>query len=454
MRRLFFAAMAVLMVAALVSCSGKKAGAVIEIKVTDGLTKDVPVLYMPDGSQISVALSQDAAGAAAGTAAINVDCGTYVRLGYKYTSRLLWVAPGAEVNVSFESEKFYRGIDVAGTDADINGFLNSNVYRYATIDDCQLGEQEYIALAQSLLERNLGLLADQGFSGGFVEKEKVRLKYYTYQILPSFRYFHSRIAKEPDYKESESYFARMKELAVFDGGYLASEDYQNFIYEAVTLLSAQENPQIKGIGRLVAFIENNVADAEVAQYLVNRRVGAYLKKNGIAGVAPYLDAFNKYVSDSVMVSNMRALQEKMGKCSEGAISPGFNCTDANGKSYTLDDFKGKCIFIDVWATWCGPCKKEAPHFERLAEKFSGKGICFVGLSCDKNREAWVNAVKAGKSNGTQLYLEPGNTFMDDYEITGIPRFILLDKECRIVSAKAPAPSDPKLEQMIEALLNK
>lgn len=450
MRRLFLAVISVLLIAGFGSCSSKKAESVIAIKVTDGVTKDVPVLYLPDGSQISIALSP----AAAGTASIDIDCGTYVRLGYKYTSRLLWITPGAEVNVSFESEKFYRNIDVAGTDANINGFLNSNVYKYATIDDCKLGEQEYITLAQSLLERNLGLLADQGFSGEFAEKEAVRLKYYTYQILPSFRYFHSRIAKEPDYKESESYFAKMKELAVFDGGYLASEDYQNFIYEAVTLLSAQEYPQLKGIDRLVAFIEKNVADAKVAQYLVNRRVCAYLKKNGIAGVEPYLDAFSKYVSDTVMVNNMQALKEKMGKCSEGAVSPDFKCTDVDGKVFSLADFKGKCVFIDVWATWCGPCKKEAPHFERLAEKFSGKEIYFVGLSCDKNREAWVNAVKAGASKGVQLYLEPGNTFMDDYEISGIPRFILLDKECRIVSAKAPAPSDPKLEQMIEQLLNR
>jgi thiol-disulfide isomerase/thioredoxin len=220
------------------------------------------------------------------------------------------------------------------------------------------------------------------------------------------------------------------------------------------LLSAQEYPQLKGIDRLVAFIEKNVADAKVAQYLVNRRVCAYLKKNGIAGVEPYLDAFSKYVSDTVMVNNMQALKEKMGKCSEGAVSPDFKCTDVDGKAFSLADFKGKCVFIDVWATWCGPCKKESPHFERLAEKFSGKEIYFVGLSCDKNREAWVNAVKAGASKGVQLYLEPGNTFMDDYEITGIPRFILLDKECRIVSAKAPAPSDPKLEQMIEQIINK
>lgn len=450
MRKLFFAAIAVLLVAGLASCGAKKGESVITISVTDGKTKDVPVIYLPDGNQIPVELSSQADG----VAAVDVNGGTYVRLGYKYTSRLLWIVPGSEVNVSFESEKFYKGIEVAGANADINGFLNSNVYKYATIDDCKLGEQEYITLAQNLLENNLDLLSNQGFSGEFAKKEEIRLKYYTYQIFPSFRYFHSRIANEPDYKESESYFAKMKELAVYNGEYLASEDYQKFIYESVLLLSAQEYPHLKGIDRLVAFIEKNVADAKVAQYLVNRRVCAYLKKNGLAGVEPYLDAFSKYVSDTVMVNNMQALKEKMGKCSEGAVSPDFNSTDVDGKQYTLADFAGKYVYIDVWATWCGPCRKEAPYLAELEHKFNGEGVYFVGLSCDKSREAWEKAVRAGEVKGIQLYLEPGNTFMDDYSITGIPRFILLDKEGKILSAKATAPSDPKTEETIANLLAK
>lgn len=62
--------------------------------------------------------------------------------------------------------------------------------------------------------------------------------------------------------------------------------------------------------------------------------------------------------------------------------------------------------------------------------------------------------KGREVKGIQLYLEPENTFMDDYEITGIPRFILLDKEGKIISAKATAPSDPKTEETIAALLAK
>ena len=111
-----------------------------------------------------------------------------------------------------------------------------------------------------------------------------------------------------------------------------------------------------------------------------------------------------------MVNNMQALKEKMGKCSEGAVSPDFNSTDVDGKQYTLADFAGKYVYIDVWATWCGPCRKEAPYLAELEHKFNGEGVYFVGLSCDKSREAWEKAVRAGEVKGIQLYLEPVKPF--------------------------------------------
>lgn len=450
MKRVFIVAISVFLSLGMICCSPKSSESVISINITDGNLTEQPVLYLPNGEQITVELSD----CGTGSVAVRNTGSIYVRLGYKYTSRLIWLTPASNVNISFDSGEFYKNIAVDGTNNNINTFLNSNVYKYATIDDCKLGEEEYITFSDSLLAANLRLLEIRNFSQEFNRQEALRLSYYTYQIFPSFRYFHSRIANEPDYKESESYFAKMKELAVYNGEYMASEDYQKFIYESVLLLSAQEYPHLKGIDRLVAFIEKNVADAKVAQYLVNRRVCAYLKNNGIAGVEPYLDAFSKYVSDTVMVNNMQALKEKMGKCSEGAVSPDFNSTDVDGKQYTLADFAGKYVYIDVWATWCGPCRKEAPYLAELEHKFNGEGVYFVGLSCDKSREAWEKAVRAGEVKGIQLYLEPGNTFMDDYSITGIPRFILLDKEGKILSAKATAPSDPKTEETIANLLSK
>ncbi|MBP3343835.1 MAG: TlpA family protein disulfide reductase [Bacteroidales bacterium] len=450
MKRAFIVAVSVLLSVGIVACTSGTGNSVITINITDGNLKEQPVLYLPDEEQIAVELS----GEGTGVVTVNNIESIYVRLGYRYTSRLIWLLSGSQINISFASGKFHESIAVDGTNGDINTFLNSNVYKYATIDECRLGEKEYITLSDSLLEANLALLENQKFPTEFKHKESLRLKYYTYQILPSFRYFHSRIAKVADYVESPEYWSKLKELCTYDCNLLSIEEYRGFLYESVSLLSKKEFPNYSGIDRLVFFIEKEIPDNKIAEYLIHKHVCSFVKKNGVEGAEKYFAAFDKYVTDPGMIEQMTQLKEKMGKCAVGAPSPDFNSTDVDGKQYTLADFAGKYVYIDVWATWCGPCRKEVPYLAELEHKFNGEGIYFVGLSCDNSREAWEKAVRAGEVKGIQLYLEPGNTFMDDYSITGIPRFILLDKEGKILSAKATAPSDPKTEETIANLLAK
>ncbi len=110
------------------------------------------------------------------------------------------------------------------------------------------------------------------------------------------------------------------------------------------------------------------------------------------------------------------------------------------------------LYIDIWATWCGPCQREIPHLQKLEEKYHGKDIYFVSISCDNNKKAWENRVRAGLK-GIQLHFVNGDTFMNDYMIKGIPRFILLDKEGKIISVDMSRPSDPKTIAKLDELLN-
>ena len=95
-----------------------------------------------------------------------------------------------------------------------------------------------------------------------------------------------------------------------------------------------------------------------------------------------------------------------------------------------------------------------PHLKKLEEKYHGKDIHFVGLSCDQNKAAWENMVKKDAMKGIQLYLGAGSDFMDKYMINGSPRFILLDRDGNIVKANAPRPSNPETAQLFDELLAK
>lgn len=135
----------------------------------------------------------------------------------------------------------------------------------------------------------------------------------------------------------------------------------------------------------------------------------------------------------------------------GDQSPVFKYLDINGKEVSLDDLKGKYVYIDVWATWCGPCKREIPYLQELEKKMHGKNIVFVSISCDKSKADWEKMVKEKGLGGVQLHIGDDRSFMEAYGIKGIPRFILLDKEGKIINPNMTRPSDAQTEKTLGAL---
>jgi len=117
----------------------------------------------------------------------------------------------------------------------------------------------------------------------------------------------------------------------------------------------------------------------------------------------------------------------------------------------LEDFRGKYVYIDMWATWCNPCRRELPYLKSLEEKFSDAEIVFLGLSIDRDKAKWEEMVRSGSLVGTQLYLGSGSSFQKAYNIEGIPRFILLGKDGRIVNPDMSRPSQDETLKTLESL---
>lgn len=147
---------------------------------------------------------------------------------------------------------------------------------------------------------------------------------------------------------------------------------------------------------------------------------------------------------------------------KGSPSPKFeNYVNFKGGKKSLDSFKGKYVYIDVWATWCGPCIQQIPYLKNLEEEYKGKNIEFVSISTDEARRSggsweaaekkWRNFVKARQLGGVQLWSGQDYSFQQAYQITGIPRFILIDPQGNIINANAPRPSEPRLKDMFASL---
>ena len=141
--------------------------------------------------------------------------------------------------------------------------------------------------------------------------------------------------------------------------------------------------------------------------------------------------------------NIKALQP-------GAPSPDFTAYDINGKEYHLKDFAGKPLYIDLWATWCGPCRREIPFLDKIKEQYKDKPINFLSFDVYDDKNKWEQMVKQQKMTGWQLINTDRNlSFLKKYVVDGIPRFILLDKDGKIVDANAPRPSDKTLISLLD-----
>ncbi|NMH89525.1 TlpA family protein disulfide reductase [Flavivirga algicola] len=141
---------------------------------------------------------------------------------------------------------------------------------------------------------------------------------------------------------------------------------------------------------------------------------------------------------------------------EGKPSPEFvNYENHKGGTTSLSDLKGKYVYIDVWATWCGPCKREIPALKKVEKQYHGKNIQFVSISIDDEtlHDAWRKMVTDKELGGIQLLADNNfkSKFVQDYNIQGIPRFILIDPAGNVVDANAPRPSSPKLVELFKSL---
>jgi thiol-disulfide isomerase/thioredoxin len=142
----------------------------------------------------------------------------------------------------------------------------------------------------------------------------------------------------------------------------------------------------------------------------------------------------------------------------GKASPGFDFENHKGGKTKLADLKGKYVYIDTWATWCGPCIAEIPHLKRVEQKYHGKKIEFVSISIDekKDYEKWKKMVVSKELGGVQLIADNAwsSQFAKDYSIDSIPRFILIGPDGNVIDANAKRPSDPGLISQLDALLTK
>ena len=438
-----------------VGCTGSagriaKGDVVLQVEVVSPVANDVILVHHNEISQQYL----DADGCAVFTLE-NVDAG-YIKLFHGRESLRLYVEGGDVAKLTFRGGRMTSAYSFEGAKEQAVKYLNT-ISLVALLDEAfALEFDEYVERLKEKENDALKILkaTDLSSAKGFLKMEQARIKYSYGSALLMYPVGHMMMNHNASYRPDESYYEMIDSYVLEDEQLAALDEYRAFVSEAMHVLDADNRNVREVYPKTVAqmrYAADRFKKPEVREIIIHHIAAEYVDNFGVKGVTELENIYNTYVHSPELMSSMVKKYERWDLSLPGKFSPSFKAEDINGKEYTLADFKGKYVYIDLWATWCGPCKREFPYMKALEKEFEGAQIVLLGLSVDKDKQAWKKMVRSGELTGVQLYLGPQSKFQEAYRVEGIPRFILLDKEGRIINNDMFRPSEEMTAQTLRNL---
>lgn len=380
-------------------------------------------------------------------------------IGREYTP--MYISKGDIINVSVDTKQFDQTISYSGEGSVENNYLAAKTLNTIkatsnTVKFYSSEEQEFKSKVNNLSAKNDSLLNQlTNAEESFVISEKQHLIYDKFAMFNDYAKRHGYYTKKDDFEVSDDFLPQaMKEL-IFDdvNAYKASGSYKQMAFDDVLtkIFDKIKDPSTATVDNLKVL--NSVQIPALKNDVIDYLAG-YLVSPGNINMETIYNYFVENSTNEDTKSKLNNIYEKNKNLVKGKPSPQFvNYENHKGGATSLADLKGKYVYVDVWATWCGPCIREIPSLKEVEKKFHNKNIEFVSTSIDelKNHAKWKGMVTDKELGGMQLMADKAwqSQFVRDYGIDGIPRFILIDPDGNIVSADAPRPSNPKLVELLE-----
>ena len=182
----------------------------------------------------------------------------------------------------------------------------------------------------------------------------------------------------------------------------------------------------------------------------------HVKTDTIAVLHDRMAAFKKRYPHSEYLPLLTEKITHRDKIAAGSPALDFTINTVDGKTMKLSDLKGKVVFMDFWASWCGPCMGEMPYAKKIEERYKRKDVVFVYVSIDADEAAWKKKMDELQLAG--LHMRDGvggwsGPVAKLYGVQGVPSYFLIDKDGRYALDSAPRPrATDELTTAIDKLL--
>lgn len=392
----------------------------------------------------------------------NLNKGYYrITLGKK--NYKIYLEPSYSLNLNYDASNNENALKFDGKGAAENTFLNSQIAFIKSLKKYsnykfvgKLDEADFLTKMDSVKKAKRDFLnASNNLGDHFKNLEEKNITYGWANQLTNYESMKRYVSKDESFKVSDDFHNYKKSLSQEDDNLISVSSYVSYFKNYILILTqeATAKDSLKDYSQVYL---NFIADSISNQTLKNNLLynDAKYSITYVDDFEGYYKIYNKSSTNKVNNSKIETIYNALKKVAKGNVSPLFvDYENYAGGTTSLIDLRGKFVYIDVWATWCGPCIAEIPSLKKIEKAYHKKNIAFVSLSVDtdKAHDAWRKMIKDEKLGGIQLFSDKNwnSKFVTDYMIKGIPRFILIDPKGNIVSANAPRPSSPKLIKLFE-----
>lgn len=323
----------------------------------------------------------------------------------------------------------------------------------------QLEPEDFTASIDEMHKKLSVILEESELTNkNFVASQEKELLYQKATYLNTYENAYTYLTEKEEVTLPSNFYAPLSDINMADTLEFRLSDGYKQLVQGYLFRSLDEMPSAKDTNDAIRYIElvnETFPESYAKNQLLKEAVGYSLKPD------KHLDkAYELYMdsqTDPLLKQEMEEKYAVLSKITPGNKSPDFDYENFAGGTTSLESLKGKYVYIDVWATWCGPCLREIPHLIQLEKDYKDKNVQIVGISIDEEKayDKWKTMLTEEESAGIQLY-SGGDAwrvdFAQGYNVQSIPRFILIDPEGNIYDADAYRPSDPKIRELFDEIL--
>lgn len=377
----------------------------------------------------------------------------------------LFFEPGDDIKVEIKGSDIYTQTLFTGNGSENNQYLLKAADKFKknheelliNIEDLDI--QEFKDWLGTVRQEKLNFLYAnlEGLSESFYAYAEADVNYWYAFHLMDYLYQHP-LANDETYpmQASEGYLDFMSTIPVNNESALSNRYYLDYIQEYI--IHQEKQATNNGLSRYQLaniYLTGNTKDFYISRLLITELARQELP----AGINKRILTYLNTTPNSIYTEFVKeAYHEKMGRgLFANSFAPNFQLLNDKGHLVGLEQYKGKVVIINFWATWCETCLRIKPSFKNLKDRFKDKEVAFVYISLDNNSALWKNYLRTNPVFGEQLLAGESLGFKapvaKDYKIIALPYTLLLDGNGKIIWQDNGGFSFTNLGNRIERLLS-